>query len=627
MTGTACARRMSHAACVSALTIALLAAPSPFAMANDAPPTEGRTYVQVAPMDRTVETRVIPALATLADRIAREGRAMQVAGKPGFNPDDKFLPGKIAIGMVYPLLDKKRGTPEFTRRLSEFRHVAAMTAHDANDTWGIYYYLLALYKLKQAGLLDQAVSPETLATLREKLDWRLFVRQPDLTLIDLPNNFYGVAFSAARLRYLLGWEDETASKALLARTLDHYRAYSGQYGFADETDGDGRFDRYSVLLIGEIAQRFIETGLTPPPEVRQWLRRSVDLLIPRMSLTGAGFEYGRSIGAYGDTAPIEVLSAAAYLKLLTPVEERMAYAFSSRATARLMDFWYDPDMRSVNLWRNGRATDAYRGEHRVLGENLSLFRQLIYTDALWNTLGYRGKEPDPGFGRWLRALPRETTTWFARGKYDRALITIRDGDRVIGLPLISGAAGYHRKNAYFPAPFSIGLLEPAPDRMWPNLVPAIDLADKTRLMPLAFFRDVAVRTVGTTTTVTFRQDALDDVTGENPRTDERARMTTRFVFSPGRIVREDTVSQNQPGSVSIEFGTRSLSAVVKGGATYFGEGAVRSFATSGYDRCEVRDVSANADYHGVTGAMRNVVRCTRTRAAGHYTLRWDLTYR
>jgi len=53
------------------------------------------------------------------------------------------------------------------------------------------------------------------------------VREDDLTLINLPNNYYGVAFSIARLRYLLGWEDAAASDALLAKTLDHFREYSG----------------------------------------------------------------------------------------------------------------------------------------------------------------------------------------------------------------------------------------------------------------------------------------------------------------------------------------------------------------------------------------------------------------
>jgi hypothetical protein len=229
-----------------------------------------------------------------------------------------------------------------------------MTVDDPNDTWGIYYYCQALHMLKDAGLLDQAVSPETQAKLKAKLDWRRFVHQGDLTLINLPNNYYGVAFSVARLRYRLGWEDASASEALLARTLDHYRQYSGEYGFADETDGDGRFDRYSVLLIGEISHRLIEAGMPATPEVRAWLRRSVDLMLPRLNLRGEGFEYGRSIGTYGETAFLEVLTAAAKLDVLTPKEKTMAYAFSSRVAARYMDFWFDPKMGSVNMWEHGR---------------------------------------------------------------------------------------------------------------------------------------------------------------------------------------------------------------------------------------------------------------------------------
>jgi hypothetical protein len=247
--------------------------------------------------------------------------------------------------------------------------------------------------------------------------------RPDLTLIDLPNNYFGVAFSIARLRYLMGWEDASASEALLAKTLDHFRQYSGQYGFADETNGDGRFDRYSVLLIGEIAQRFIETGVAPPPEVRTWLRSSVDLMLPRLNLRGEGFEYGRSIGTYGETAFLEVLTAAAALDVLTDQEKAMAYAFSSRVAARYADFWLDPATGSVNLWDHGRDTDAYRGKHRILGENLSLAHQLLYTNAIWNRLGYHDAAPDAGFEAWLTTLPHSQTNWFAKGEYDRLLVT------------------------------------------------------------------------------------------------------------------------------------------------------------------------------------------------------------
>ena len=98
--------------------------------------------------------------------------------------------------------------------------------------------------LHARGLLERAVRPATLAKLKQRLDWRRFVR-PDLSLINLPNNYYGVAFSIARFRHLLGWEDASAGDQLLARMIDHYRKYSGEYGFADETEGKGRDDLFS----------------------------------------------------------------------------------------------------------------------------------------------------------------------------------------------------------------------------------------------------------------------------------------------------------------------------------------------------------------------------------------------
>ena len=62
---------------------------------------------------------------------------------------------------------------------------------------------------------------------------------PNIPLINLPTNYLGVAFSIARLRMLLGWEDASGGQQLLEKILDHYQRYSGEYGFSDETDGAG----------------------------------------------------------------------------------------------------------------------------------------------------------------------------------------------------------------------------------------------------------------------------------------------------------------------------------------------------------------------------------------------------
>ena len=182
----------------------------------------------------------------------------------------------------------------------------------------------------------------------------------------------------------------------------------------------------------------METGDVPPAEVIGWLRKSVAVMLPRLNSRGEGFEYGRSLGPYGETAIIEVMTAAAVLNLLNDDDKALAYAYASRAALRYADFWLDAHTGSVNLWDQGRRTDTYRGKFRILGENFSLGHQYVYTNAAWNRMGYRNKPPLQDFAAKLERLPDRSTTWFARGKYDRMLLTLREGDRVIGLPLING---------------------------------------------------------------------------------------------------------------------------------------------------------------------------------------------
>ena len=216
-----------------------------------------------APYNQTVSGRIQPQSRELLVRLAKEGRELSLDGVPVFNGDDKFLPGKVALGLAEFLVTVPADDPRRSEYIAGFRRISKLTVDDANDTWGIYYYMSGLNKLRKAGMLSATVDRLTLAKLRVRLDWRSFVDVDTYALIDHPNNYYCVAFGIARLRVQMGWEDTSGSERLLQKMLAHYRQFSGEYGFADETDGEGRFDRYSVLLSAEIAQRFIETGTQP----------------------------------------------------------------------------------------------------------------------------------------------------------------------------------------------------------------------------------------------------------------------------------------------------------------------------------------------------------------------------
>ena len=53
----------------------------------------------VAPMDRTVRTRLMPQVEALLEQLLREQRGMKLGGVAVFESGDKFLPGKIAAAM------------------------------------------------------------------------------------------------------------------------------------------------------------------------------------------------------------------------------------------------------------------------------------------------------------------------------------------------------------------------------------------------------------------------------------------------------------------------------------------------------------------------------------------------
>ncbi len=585
-------------------------------------------------MNDVVRERLYPQLDYFFEKIRADKAAATMDGVAVFDGRDKFLPGKIAVGLSHLLLATPRDDARFARYLQGYREIADLTVGMDNETWGVYYYLLALYRLKSNGLLDEAVSAPTLAKLKAQLDWRRFVSLPDYKLINLPTNYYGVAFSVARLRMLLGWEDDSGSRRLIDKMMRHYEAYSGKYGFSDETDGEGRFDRYSILLIAEVCQRYIETGLAVTPELKALLRKSADIALAIGNTRGEGFSFGRSIGAYGDTAILEILSVAAYLDVLSAEEKRYAYAYCARVVARYADFWFNPAIHSVDLWGQGRRTDAYRGKHRILGENFSLLHQLLSTTAQWKRAGFGGEPPATDLQAWLeRTQPQFRMTWFSRGEYDRALAIVRDGERVFSLLLVNGGAGQHANSPYYPLPFANDIVAGVADSGYrhPQLIPKFRLADGTELMGTAFIKDISATSKGGLQRVAYRQDELNRLGKDAPQKDPRIRLASEYLFAPGVITRTDTYTAPSPLDVerlTLEFASFSDDVTLAGTSVRFGSGAVTAFEVEGLRSCKAETTGGSDDYKSPTGAMRIHVTCSEGpfKLVEPITVKWVMRY-
>jgi len=587
-----------------------------------------------APMNRIVQDNAYQQLDYFFKKLVAEKEAIVIDGYAPFKAGDKFLPGKVAAGLGHVLLNSAKDDPALPQRLRDYRDIADMTVGMDNHTWGIYYYIGTLVKLKEAGLLEQAVSPATLEKLRKQLDWRTFVTVPQYDLINLPTNYYGVAFSIARLRMLMGWEDDSGSKILLDKMLTHYKKYSGKFGFSDETDGEGRFDRYSILLIAEICERFLETGLQPTPELKGLLRKAADIALNVSNTAGDGFSFGRSLGPYGETALVEILSVSAYLDVLTAEEKQYAYAFSSRVAARYMDFWYDPAMHSLDMWGKGRRTDAYRGKHRILGENFSLLHQLIYTNDTWNKAGMKDAPPKADLQAWLdRTRPQFSTTTFAQGEYDRALTVFRDGKHVISLNIINGGLSQHDNSPYYPLPFAPGIVSGIADSgsAHPQLLPKFTMADGTQLIGTAWIKDIKTSQAGQRYTVSYRQDELDRLGKKGPVKDGRIKLQTTYTLEHGQLTRNDVytpVGAQEVEKITLEFASFSEQPSIDGGTVTFAKGDVNEYSVAGLQQCQVAPTNGSKDYMAPYGAMKTLVTCSTGKLTmkDPLTIKWTIKY-
>ncbi|VWC67453.1 hypothetical protein BLA39750_00279 [Burkholderia lata] len=560
------------------------------------------------------------------------------------NTGDKFLPGKLALGLSYILIDmKSKNDPQYASYLATYQTITtAMMAQSgsnytyANTSWGEYYYLVALNNLKAHGMLNEVFSDAMLATLQQRLtfcdmfgpdasgktDTCPATGTPiDIASLNTAQNYYAVSYGIAGLRQKLGWSSPTfASKtdasvatmgardALLYTLTNHIRNDSSG-GFSDEASNthttyydQARFDRYSTLLIGEVTERTFEMGneANLTPELKGYLRKSVDLILPQLNADGQGFNYGRSIGPYGDSAFMEVLTAAANAGVLSDQEKQVAYAFIYQAAHRFDTYWYDPSLPtpSVNMWVKGRGTDAYRGKPRVMGENFSLLHQYLYVNAWWNKLGFGGKAPmaDADYNAWLDALPHYTLTWYNQPgdtahPYSAALVTVRDGRRVINLNL-SQAPDYNSYTPYYPVPFSDKLIYGTTDLGYALLVPQVSYNGKTYI-PVTYYKNLNVQQSNGQVIVSF-DTAKFRLASKNAAytTDLDLQVHTVLTFAHGSVARSDTLSTGTlTGNLSVETDFTSFADFAStqangdGVSVTYSNSAATGYAASGFDTC------------------------------------------
>lgn len=296
----------------------------------------------------------------------------------------------------------------------------------------------------------------------------------------------------------------------------------------------------------------------------------------------------------------------------------------------MLHFWYDEEMASINMWDKGRRTDRYRNKNRILGENMSLFMQMISCYKHWTKAGWSDRKPSADYEKLLDQLPKHTLVRFAEGRYDRALAIVRDRGHVWSLPLINGGKPYYQCDPYLPVPHENMVLNGVPDQAHGNLLPEVVLTDGRRLWPVSFIEKVEASEDGETFRIFCSQSSLCVVGGEGPEAMEGIRADTVYEFQPGKIRRTDCFALEE----NIEAVQVRLTALYyEDGKLEEGKfcpetGSLISMKADGYERWERSPALRYGSFDTPRGPLKTAVHWSRTlkRDERQFSVSWEIQY-
>jgi hypothetical protein len=545
-----------------------------------------------------IEDTFIPYAKRYFDQVYLEREKLRVDGVAVFGEGNVMLAGVCLRVFSFLVLQMDKESAEYRDYLEKLKAIVGFTADMEQVTWSRYFYLHGLDMLREDGILAEVVPADILAKLQEKLEWRDIVREEDISLINLPTNYYGVAFIIAKYREMLGWEDVGGSDRILKKLMEHHQKYSSRADYMDETDGEGRFDIYSLDTPSEMCNRLVNTHSEVPEMFKVALRNSCDIFLQLANNEGKGFAYGRSIGAHGDAAVAEVLTIAAKLGLLTREEQDLAYGYIVKVAERHVRFWMEPEMDdAVNMWEKGRAVDLYRDKARILEVSLDICLKYLMAYDDWKKLGYEDRPVPENYQNMLNQLPWHRYFQFvAENDMERGLAVIRQQGYVFSLPLINGGARYYWEAPYLPVPHETALLETSANTNPAHLVPRLTLEDGSQIMPISYIQKITEEESGAEYTISYSQEVLCLIGAKGPRPYPGLSSRTIYKFRPGSIEREDIF--DNPGGLKIKeysmvFGTFSGDAVADGNNVRFKKGGVYEMQAFGYEKCELTRVEGS----------------------------------
>jgi hypothetical protein len=320
--------------------------------------------------------------------------------------------------------------------------------------------------------LWQSLSPEEQTAWRSLLNPERFYDPRTNKVINLAENYLGVAARIASIGYQLGISTD---RNFLDRLLDKAAIqFTTGAIYADDAPPTGRYDRYSneyARYVWEAAESAGRKDLLD--KLRPSLTRQMKLWWDLVSEDGYGYNWGRSQGivSFLDTPEIAGFLGAHSEFRPAPLAEIAAHYYQAWRYLR-SDFRDQAHL--LSLFAFGRGNYAYISREREWQQTTGFFGKLANSHtALMDALDREGVTTFPT----VPTLPSVARFEFFQKNSDRSagVWLVRQGALRFALPITTGPKP--GVSDYLPVPYGLTGFAAPVERVYPSLTSFLELED------------------------------------------------------------------------------------------------------------------------------------------------------
>jgi hypothetical protein len=317
----------------------------------------------------------------------------------------------------------------------------------------------------------QSLNEEERAAWRKLLDVSAFYNPKTQEVINLPENYLGVAARIASVSYQLGLlKDRALLDGVVTRAA---RPFASGALYADDAPPTGRFDRYSneyARFVWDAAEAAKRKDILDAlrPTLKAQMRLWWDLILP----DGYGYAWGRSLGAISYMDTMEIVAFLGRHPEFRPAPlDQLASAYYM--AWRWLRHDYRDDAHLLSVFAYGRGNYAYITRDREWQQTVGFFGKIglahaIFTEAV-------AREGLTEFPAEIVRPDLRRFEFFRRGTRPAGVWLVRQGPLYFTLPITTGTKP--GVDDYLPAPHGLPGIAAPVEQVYPALVPFIELSD------------------------------------------------------------------------------------------------------------------------------------------------------